>query len=46
MAKSYGKARLEAAYLFAPELDTTKSADVREILANGRDQVTPSTTPE
>lgn len=27
-------------------LGTTRSADVREILINGRDQVTPDTTPE
>jgi len=46
LAKRFGKARLEAACLIALELGTTRSADVREILANGRDQVSPSTTPE
>jgi transposase len=46
LAKRYGKPRLEAACLIAMELGTTRSADVREILVNGRDQVTPSTTPE
>jgi hypothetical protein len=46
LAKRFGKPRLEAACLIALELGTTRSADVREILANGRDQVTPSTTPE
>ncbi len=44
LAKRYGKARLEAACLVALELGTTRSADVREILANGRDQAPPSTT--
>lgn len=44
LAKRYGKARLEAASLIAMELGTTRSADVREILANGRDQAPPSTT--
>lgn len=46
LAKRFGKPRLEAACLIALELGTTKSADVREILVNGRDQVTPSTTSE
>jgi len=46
LAKRYGKPRLEAACLIALELGTTRSVDVREILVNGRDQVTPSTTPE
>lgn len=46
LAKRYGKPRLEAACLIALELGTTRSADVRDILANGRDQVTPSTTSE
>ena len=46
LAKRYGKPRLEAACLIAMELGTTRSTDVREILVNGRDQVTPSTTPE
>jgi transposase len=46
LAKRFGKARLEAACLIALELGTTRSADVREILANGRDQVAPQTTPE
>jgi hypothetical protein len=46
LAKRYSKPRLEAACLIALELGTTKSADVRDILANGRDQVSPDTTPE
>ena len=44
LAKRFGKARLEAACLIALELGTTRSADVREILVNGRDQAPPSTT--
>ena len=43
LAKRFGRARLEAACLIALELGTTRSADVREILANGRDQAAPST---
>jgi len=46
LAKRFGKPRLEAACLIALALGTTRSADVREILANGRDQLTPRTTPE
>jgi hypothetical protein len=46
LAKRFGKPRLEAACLIALELGTTRSADVREILLNGRDQVLPQTTPE
>ena len=47
LAKRFGKPRLEAACLIALELGTTRSADVREILINGRDQVTPAdATPE
>ncbi|MFZ2392418.1 IS21 family transposase [Rhodoferax sp.] len=46
LAKRFGKARLEAASLIALELGSTRSADVREILLNGRDQVVPQTTPE
>jgi transposase len=46
LAKRYGKPRLEAACLIALELGTTRSADVRDILVNGRDQVAPSTTPD
>jgi len=46
LAKRFGKPRLEAACLIALELGTTRSADVREILVNGRDQVAPSSTPE
>ena len=46
LAKRYGKPRLEAACVIALDLGTTKSAHVREILVNGRDQLTPSTTPE
>ena len=32
--------------MIALELGSTKSADVRSILANGRDQVNPSTAPQ
>jgi transposase len=46
LAKRYGKPRLEAASLIALELGTTKGSHVRDILANGRDLVKPSTTPE
>ena len=46
LAKRYGKPRLEAACLIALELGTTRSADVREILIHGRDQVPPDATPE
>lgn len=46
LAKRYGKPRLEAACLIALELGTTRSSHVREILANGRDLVAASTTPE
>ena len=46
LAKRYGKPRLEAACVIALELGATRSADVRAILANGRDQLTPRTTPE
>jgi transposase len=46
LAKRYGKPRLEAACLIALELGTTKSTHVRDILANGRDQAAPITTPE
>jgi hypothetical protein len=44
LAKRYGKPRLEAACLIALELGATKSSHVRDILANGRDLVKPSTT--
>ncbi|MDD5059494.1 MAG: IS21 family transposase [Sideroxydans sp.] len=44
LAKRYGKPRLEAASVIALELGTTRSADVREILVNGRDQVSCDTT--
>ena len=44
LAKRYSKPRLEAACLIALELGTTKARHVREILANGRDLVKPSTT--
>ena len=43
---AYGKPRLEAACQIALELGTTKYSHVRDILANGRDQVAASTTPE
>jgi transposase len=46
LAKRYGTPRLEAASLIALELGTTKGSHVRDILANGRDLVKPSTTPE
>ena len=46
LAKRFGKPRLEAACVVALELGTTNSRHVRDILANGRDQVQPSTTPE
>lgn len=38
LAKRYGKPRLEAACLLALEIGVTKYTNVREILANGRDQ--------
>jgi len=43
LAKRYGKSRLEAASVIALELGSTRSADVREILVNARDQVVPDT---
>lgn len=46
LAKRYSSPRLEAACVVALELGTTNSTHVRDILANGRDQVQPSTTPE
>lgn len=46
LAKRFGKPRLEAACQIALELGTTKASHVRDILANGRDLVKPSTTPE
>jgi transposase len=46
LSRKYGKPRLEAACLVALELGTTKYSHVRDILANGRDQVAASTTPE
>ena len=46
LAKRYGKPRLEAACLIALELGTTKGSHIREILANGRDLVKPSTPAE
>ncbi|MEC5215029.1 transposase [Polaromonas sp. CG_9.5] len=46
LARRYGKPRLEAACLIALELGTTKSAHVRDILANGRDLLVPVATPE
>ena len=39
LLKRYGKARLEAACLIALELGVSKYSHVRDILANGRDQV-------
>lgn len=38
LAKRYGKPRLESACLLALEIGVTKYTNVREILANGRDQ--------
>ena len=46
LVKRYGQTRLEAACMVAVELGTTRYSHVRDILANGRDQVRPSTTPE
>ena len=43
LAKRFGKPRLEAACVIALELGTTKASHVRDILANGRDLVEPST---
>ncbi len=39
LAKRYGKPRLEAASLIALELGMTKYTHVRDMLANGRDQI-------
>jgi transposase len=46
LAKRFSKERLEAACVIALELGTTNSTHVRDILANGRDQVVPTSTPE
>jgi transposase len=46
LVKRYGQPRLEAACMVAVELGTTRYSHVRDILANGRDQVLPSATPE
>ena len=51
LAKRYGKSRLEAASLLALELGVTKYTQVRDMLANGRDQIhrnetDPWTSPE
>ena len=46
LAKRFSRPRLEAACVIALELGTTKGSHVRDILANGRDQVPPATTPE
>ncbi len=46
LAKRYGKPRLEAACVVALELGTARYSHVRDILANGRDQVAASTAPE
>ena len=46
LARRYGKPRLEAACLIALELGTTRSAHVRDILANGRDLLAPIATSE
>jgi hypothetical protein len=46
LSRKYGKPRLEAACLVALELGTAKYSHVRDILANGRDQIERSTTPE
>lgn len=44
LAKRFSRPRLEAACVIALELGTTKGSHVRDILANGRDQVLPATT--
>ena len=46
LVKRYGQARLEAACLVAVELGTTRYSHVRDILANGRDQVQAEPAPE
>lgn len=46
LVKRYGQTRLEAACLVALELGTTKYSHVRDILANGRDQIVSSSTAE
>jgi transposase len=46
LVKRFGQPRLEAACLIAVELGTTKYSHVRDILANGRDQVRATSTPE
>ena len=46
LAKRYSSSRLEAACVVALELGAANSTHVRDILANGRDQVPPATTPE
>lgn len=46
LAKQYSKPRLEAACQIALELGTTKYSHVRDILANKRDQMAPSSPPD
>ena len=46
LVKRYGKPRLEVACLIALELGTTKFSHVRDILASGRDRLTPVMTTE
>ena len=46
LAKRYSKPRLEAACVVALELGTARYSHVRDILANGRDQVAAAATPE
>ena len=46
LAKRYSKPRLEAACVVALELGTAKYSHVRDILANGRDQIAAPSTPE
>lgn len=46
LSKRYGDARLEAACVLACQLGTSKYTHIRDILANRRDLLQPSTTPE
>ena len=39
LSRKYGNLRLEAACLVALELGTARDSHVRDILANGRDQI-------
>ena len=46
LARKYGKPRLEAACVVALELRSARYSHVRDILANGRDRVHATSTPE